>query len=307
MSAETFVHTVTSLGPASFPGPVRELVQGLDWNAAGPETLARHVERELGVERVPSYFSTVVDGRDWGDLLDRQLLATICTFLHAEREADVDYEELGTDTDQYIQFVVAQLPDDRAISLIYPGYKNRFDYDLRVDDWYPDAETAQSPRHWHLFSDFFWKYKQTRVLNDRKRAAKALRDAVTAARDGHPPASALSDVPPDAFTVGRRLPVLFGILPWFFIEEDLNYPEAHYQGKEMPYEVLDRLAALPTNDYEPTGDPTCAYGEPENGRYRAYHEIMDELPNYNTDIQDNCDIIRTVHAIRSSCPTAGPG
>jgi hypothetical protein len=303
MPNETFLETFHFLGPASFPPEVTEALHEVEWDATSPTNLSRVAEQELGVEEVPPYFRTVVAGRDWDDLLDRQLLATLYTFLYAEREAEVEYSDLGESTGQYLRFVVDDLPNQRTISLVYPGYKNRFDYDLRVDDWYPDAETVQSPRHWHLFSDFFWKYKQTRLIDDAGPAASSLREAVTDLRDGQPPSTVLPDLSEGAFSVGRRLPVLLGILPWFFIEEDINYPQEYYGGKEMPYEVLDRLATLSRDEYEPGGATQCPFAEPASGGHAAYHAVMADLPNYETDLQDNCEIVRTPHAIRPECPS----
>lgn len=297
---ETYVATVNSLGVNSFPERVSTMLDQLAWKTVSAKGLKRVVRHSLGVE-IPEYFETIVRTRDWHNGLDRQLLGTICTFLHIEEKHDLVYEELGDDTDRYVRFVVQKLPNKREISLIYPGYKNRFDFDLRVDDWYTNTSIPQSPRHWHLFSDFFWKYKQVRAVDSTEDVPDELSAAIEAIFVGRDPREVIGSIERDVFTVGRTLNVLLGILPWFFMEEEINYPYTDAEGKEMPFRVLRELGSIQPGSFTRISDNHCEYADP-NERHEEYHRIMAGLENYSAKLQDNCDIIETPHSIKDSCP-----
>lgn len=303
MATEVYVETIDSLGFGSFPAPVEALLGQLNWSGVSISGLERVVQHQLDVDDLPGYFSTVMKTRDWDDRLDRQLFGTICTFLHTEQDHGIDYDALGEDSGRYIRFVVETLENDREISLVYPGYKNRFDYDLRVDDWYSDQSIAQSPRHWHLFSDFFWKFKQSRVIDQQPGVADELNGAIARIYRGSPPRDELDTFSSPSFSVGRTLDALFGILPWFFMEEDINYPYDNADGKDMPYRVLERLGSIPRGEFSIDDSRSCSFSDRDPGSpHDEYHDIMQDLANYKASLQDNCDIVETVHSIDSRCP-----
>lgn len=307
MGTERYVATVDSLGVHEFPEPIESLLDDLAWDEVSTAGLERVVEHHLGLEYLPAYFWTVMKTRHWGDVLDRQLFGTVCTFLWAEQTLDVEYDALGRESGRYVRFVVDELENGRELSLVYPGYKNRFDYDVRVDDWYRDHSVAQSPRHWHLFSDFFWKYKQTRSIESNTSAASSLAIAVEEIYRRANPEAMLQPFEPTPFEVGRNLEVLFGILPWFFMEEDINYTYAGADGKAMPFDVLAGISKLRSDDFTTVSGSHCPYSDGDaDRRHTEYHEIMAGLANYEATLQDNCTIVETVHRIADSCPR-GPG
>jgi hypothetical protein len=277
-----------TLSYETFPEPVQNVLDKAD--GASANEIQTLFESEFGPDLLESKGSDVIDRvtSRTPERAKRQLLGTLAT-LHYYRNIH-EMPIGGPDRwDSKLRFDVATLSNGSRVYLLHPGYK-AFQYDsylgphpmdiaLNIEGWEnPSGNTT--PLHKEIFSDFYWKLKEARLVEEQPEMGEALVQALTELHEGAFPNDVLNTYA-DAmeFSVGNELEPLFHSVFWIFIQEDLNY--AQYGGRITPHEVIEEMAALPLSAIDTTEE---AFPETvTETAHEPYYSIIDSVKGYTRE------------------------
>ena len=132
----------------------------------------------MGFDDFPDPVEAMLNQHEWSDPLNRLRTGVVLTFSINEKRDE-----------QYVSYVVDELPDGSPVFLIRPAWLNKgYDFKVCVEGW--DESANPAPSHSEVYSDLYWKRE-----NSDKDSFQALCEAVLDIHEGTSPSSVLETYP----------------------------------------------------------------------------------------------------------------
>lgn len=161
---------------------------------------------------------------------------------------------LGEDTYKF-RFNVGELRNGRKVYLEYPGKKSvehnepwgpfLLDFAVKIEGW-ENQNGSETPQHSEIFSDIYWKVKESVLLTNEIDALTNLKKAIELIYYGWYPSEVTDLVNEETFNYGNQIQPMLHALYWIMLQEDFNYPRG--SGRSMCWKVLNQLLDLREND-----------------------------------------------------------